>query len=242
MGDHDPAATTSGPGPAALPWVRPHARRRPRLTREEIVDAAVGIADAEGLSAVSIRRVAAVLAARPMSLYSYFDRKDDLLALMHDQVSAEVLVPEPLPADWREALRMIARRTRECCLRHPWLLETNTRTTRLGPNSLRHAEQSAACIADLPLPPARRVSLLRAVDTYTLGQVAIELLERASGHDLFDLSSYLDTVIDSGEYPHLAQIPRLDLLAPSSVAQQSFDDGLDWLLAGVSTSLGAKPA
>ncbi|MCM3886491.1 TetR/AcrR family transcriptional regulator [Frankia sp. R82] len=225
-----------------LPWAHAAARRRPRLTREEIVDAAIRIADAEGLPAVSIRRVAAVLSARPMSLYSHFDRKDDLLALMHDQVAAEILVPEPLPTDWRTALRAIAHRTRDCCLRHPWTLQTTSRwATRLGPNALRHAEQSAAAVAGLAFPPARLIALLRAVDTYTLGQVALELQECPTERDLFDLRTYMGTMIDSGKYPHLARMSCADILIPGDQARQSFDDGLEWLLTGFSTGLDAEP-
>ncbi|MCK9876404.1 TetR/AcrR family transcriptional regulator [Frankia sp. AgPm24] len=238
MGDQNPAATTPDRESAVPPWARPRVAGRPPLTREEIVDAAVSLADAEGLPAVSIRRVAAVLSARPMSLYSHFDRKDDLLALMHDRVTAEVLVPEPLPADWRAALRAIAHHTRQTCLRHPWLLQTQAGATRLGPNALRHAEQSAAAVAGLPLTPARRIALLCAVDTYTFGQVGIELRERLTERDQDQLTAYLDSMINSGEYPHLARLPRQELLALGYQAEQSFDEGLGWLLAGVAASLG----
>jgi AcrR family transcriptional regulator len=84
-------------------------QRRTALTREAIVRAAILLADAEGLDAVSIRRVASELQARAMSLYTYIERKEDLFDLMADEVAAEVLVPGELPRDWREATVVIAR-------------------------------------------------------------------------------------------------------------------------------------
>ncbi|CAJ60621.1 MULTISPECIES: TetR/AcrR family transcriptional regulator [Frankia] len=232
-------------GSSAIVWARTAERRRPRLTREAIVDAAVAMADAEGLEAVSIRRVAAALDARPMSLYSHFDRKDDLLALMNDQVAAEVIVPEPLPTDWRDALRAIAHRTRDSSLRHPWVLQTLACHPRLGPNGLRHAEQSAAAVAALPLPPRRRAAMLRAVDTYTLGHVTAELRERQGylgGADRAEVQRYLTGVLDGGQYPHLAQFHSQDLVLVGENARDSFAEGLEWLLAGIAAAIGAAPS
>jgi AcrR family transcriptional regulator len=237
-----PADPAPDCGSTELLWARRTGPRRPRLTREAIVDAAITIADAEGIEAVSIRRVANALGARPMSLYSHFDRKDDLLALMNDQVAAEILVPEPLPADWRDALRAIAHRTRESCLRHPWVLQTYVVHPRLGPNALRHTEQSTAAVASLPLPLPRRIALLRAVDTYTLGQVAAELHEREtrSRVGLAEVRDYLADVLATGQYPHLAQLPPEEVIMFVSDPRATFVEGLDWLLAGVASTIRAK--
>ena len=94
-------------------WARPQPpRRQPRYTREEIAATALRIADAEGIDAVSMRRVAAELGAGTMTLYHYVRTKDDLLALVSDAVVGENIVPaHELPDDWREALSAIARRT-----------------------------------------------------------------------------------------------------------------------------------
>ncbi|MCL9793696.1 TetR/AcrR family transcriptional regulator C-terminal domain-containing protein [Frankia sp. AgKG'84/4] len=242
VGAPAPTGEAASSRPTELLWARPVERRRPRLSREEIVDAAITIADAEGITAVSIRRVAAALNARPMSLYSHFDRKDDLLALMSDQVAAEILVPEPMPADWRDRLRAIAHRTRDSALRHPWVLRAYAGPPHLGPNALQHAEQSAAAVADLPLAPARRVALLRAIDTYTLGQVAAELHERLANDsvDPAEVRAYLTRTLDSGQYPHLAALPRAALVFfVEDAGRERFDEGLDWLLAGVTAELEA---
>src|SRR5262245_25957268 len=104
-------------------WARPdRAGRgpRPAHSRAAIAAAAVRIADAEGLDAVSMRRLAAELGAGATSLYRYVARKDDLLDLMVDAVVGEGPPPAAPSGDWRADLREIAYSTRALILRHPW--------------------------------------------------------------------------------------------------------------------------
>jgi AcrR family transcriptional regulator len=179
------------------------------LTRAAIVLAAMEIADAEGLDAVSIRRVAAKLSARPMSLYTHIASKEDLIALMLNEAVGEVLLPEPLPGDWREALRAIARRSYREFLAHPWTLEALGRASRIGPNLLRHGEQSEAAVAPLGLARDDAWHVLRLVDAYTIGQaITVASMERVRElHDDFDdvpdppdaFEVGLETVLDGVE-------------------------------------------
>jgi AcrR family transcriptional regulator len=178
-------AADDAPGPSGSPddgeelrsvWLRPAPTERPAaLTREAIVAAAVRLADAEGIEAVSIRRVAAALGARPMSLYSHIGRKQDLIELMVNEAVAECVVPGDLPADWREALSAIAYHTRDGLLRHPWVITVVPTSSMISPNALRSFEQSLAAMAGLDLDPERTIAILSAVDTYTIGQVVREL-------------------------------------------------------------------
>jgi AcrR family transcriptional regulator len=114
-----PPGRPAEPGPI---WTRPEpAGRKPRFSREQIAAVALALADAEGFTAVSMRRVATELGAGTMSLYRYIATKADLVALLDDALMAERLVPAAeLPADWRAALALSARRTRQVYLRHPW--------------------------------------------------------------------------------------------------------------------------
>src|SRR5262249_56141365 len=88
-GERD-GAGQQAPGPGLI-WIRPEPEQPKRPTRDDIVAAAIDLADADGLQAVSIRRVAATLHTRPMGLYSHIARKDDLLDLMLDRALGEVL-------------------------------------------------------------------------------------------------------------------------------------------------------
>jgi len=227
-------------------WLR-EAKREPKpqpLTRERIVQAAMAVADDEGLDAVSIRRIAGELQARPMSLYAHINSKDDLLELMHDAAVKETLVGD-VPADWREALRMLARHNRAAALRHPWLLATRDNGCPIGPSSLQRMDESAAAVRELNADNAMRRALILAVDTFTLGHVTAELsggirrrtTEAMSAARRKATTDYVQTQIDAGKLPHLADTGHSELLYNDDSAA-SFELGLDWLLAGAAASLG----
>jgi len=206
------------------------------------VAAAIELADAEGLQAVSIRRVAAALRTRPMGLYSHIARKDDLLDLMLDQVLGEVLLDQ-LPDDWREALRAIARHTRATARRHPWIIGALGQRPAIGPNGMRHREQSLAAVAGLDVDLFRKGALLEAVDAYTIGHVTMELAERETKRRerLSDpqwhtaTRAHLQRLLDSGDFPHLAGLGLDAGLSPAE-QQRLFDAGLEWLLTGFTTT------
>ena len=167
------------PAPKGPAWTRLEDKppARPRITRDQIVDVAIALADAEGLDAVSIRRVAAVLETRPMGLYSHIDRKDDLIDLMIDRIAGDFLL-ETVADDWREALR--ADRPQ-----HP-------RRVPASPVDRRRDGPAAGVRAERDPPPravARRrrraragaalaLQIVRVVDKFTLGQVIYELGQR----------------------------------------------------------------
>lgn len=219
------------------------------LSREAIVHAAIEIADADGLEAVSIRRLATKLDARPMSLYSHIDRKGDLIDLMVDEVMAGAVIPGGPPTDdWREALRQIAQRTRESTRAHPWMIAAAFRRPFLGPNALRHIDQSLAAVSELPLSPERKRAVLLAVDTYTLGFVRWEVMppeaERAGScagrseapPSAAEIDAYLAAQAATGDYPHLAKFVGKEM--GLSVKAEKFEIGLEWLLAGIEAEVG----
>jgi AcrR family transcriptional regulator len=221
-------------------WAREDNRRRTSLSREAIVAAAVAIADAEGLDAVSIRRVAADLKARAMSLYTYIERKEDLLDLMADEIAVETLVPGELPPDWREATLAIARRERQTTLRHPWLVDLVTRRSLLGqvgPNMLRHADQSIAALAGLEVDPTSKWRLMTAVADYSTGFAIREVRERDAARTGQSelLAPYLRQLVSGGDLPHLAAM--LDS-GPPGPDDDNFERGLRWLLDGFAQELG----
>ena len=95
--------------------------RKPRFNRDDIAAAAIRIADAEGFEAVSMRRLAAELDAGTMTLYHYVRTKDELLTLVFDALMGEVALPpgQRIPREWRAAITLIARRSRDALRRHP---------------------------------------------------------------------------------------------------------------------------
>lgn len=125
------------------------------LNRDELLQAAVAVADGEGLGAVSMRRVAAELGTGPMSLYRYVTNKDELVAEMADQIFGECALPVPGPAGWRAKLDLIAREQWALCRRHHWLpgAVSFTRPS-LTPGMMAHTEWTLRALdgLDLSLP------------------------------------------------------------------------------------------
>jgi AcrR family transcriptional regulator len=219
-------------------WARPEPRgrgpHRP-LSRAQIVETALDVADAEGLEAVSIRRIARELRSGTMSLYHYFDSRDELLELMADAVAGEMLVPD-LPADWRAALEAIAHHTHETFRSHPWLFGAVQERRRVTPNLLRHIEQTAQAVAPLAeagVDPALLSALATAVDDYTIGHTVRELAqpERATA-DRFD-DHNVRYLIESGEFPLIQAFVTGGARAPSD----GFETGLECLLDGFAARL-----
>jgi AcrR family transcriptional regulator len=210
-----------------LIWDESEPRTRDGLTRSAVVDAAIRIADSSGLDAVSIRRLAAELDARPMSLYTHIASKEDLLELMVNEAIAGVLVPEPLPEHWREALAEIARRSHAAFVAHPWILEAYSRRPHIGPNALRHAEQSAAALAGVGLDPRDAQNVLGIVDDFALGHAMRAIHLRDGIPPLPD--------IDAGEFPHLAGVIHLAAEPPG---EELFEVGLSAVLDGVAGRFG----
>ncbi len=213
-------------------------RRHPQM-RRAVVHAALELADSEGIDAVSMRRVAATLDMGTMTLYSYVRSKDDLIALMADEIAGELLVPGELPADWREALRAIARRTRDMIFRHPWIA-TVDHGPFISPNIARHIEQSFAALAPLKLEFGDMGAILGAVDAFTAGCALDELEDRQRSEQTpgwqkqqLDL---LRRAVGEDDLPHVAAA----LASGASDTGQYFERGLDWLLAGVAADVESR--
>ena len=238
-----------GPLPGREPrppvWAReaPRGRgRQPVLSRDQIADVALKIADEEGLDAVSIRRIAREIGSGAMSLYHYFDSRDELLELMGDRVAAEMLVPGELPEDWREALTAIARHSLAAFTRHPWLHGALHDRVHVTPNLLRHIEQSAQSIAGLVErghDPAALASIVAAVDDFTIGYAIrgrfLQSERRAEG--LFEgfNDPWVRELLESGEFPLVSQFIARGEALPET---ERFDDGLEALLDGFAAKLG----
>jgi AcrR family transcriptional regulator len=227
-------------------WLRPQpGERRPRFTREQIAEAALAIADAEGIDAVSMRRVAGELGAGTMTLYHYVRTKDDLLALMDDTITAELLVDEEaLAAGWRAALTAIAHRSRDALVRHPWAIE-GLRNAQIGPNGMLHFEQSMAAVAETGLDARSRFEIVAMVDEWVLGFISRGRLEdgRLEEEALTESAiEYLEDSLATGRYPHLAAVlegdtfrERIDELAGDEEGR--FERGLTRLLDGIALAI-----
>lgn len=225
---------------------------RPEKTgtrRQEIVAAAVELADGEGLEAVSMRRLAEKLGVGTMTPYSYVANKDELLDLMIDEVSREMLVPEPLPGEWRAALRAIAFRTRDAVEAHPWIFRGQARRPRGRINTMRHVEQSIGAVQMLGVDRRTGTRVLMAVDDYVFGHCfrkrmrqrtereahSIAGSDGAGGNGQPPLDPEVEAAMEAGELPLLRRgFQRRGARAFRGIPPEGdFETGLEWLLDGI---------
>jgi AcrR family transcriptional regulator len=229
------------------PWHKPRrdranaAPRRP-LTRDLIVEAAIGVLDAEGLDAVSMRRVAQELGTGPASLYAHVANKDELLAQMLDVIAGEMTLVEPDAGRWQEQLKEVARENRAVWRKHGDIARASLGTIPTGPNLLRIAECELAIMRAGGIPP--RIAAM-AVDTLSLF-VNADVIEGAM------MGARAGSSKEAHEhfYQHLAQVR--DYFAalpveryPNIVAMvddlthgdddERFEFGLDILVRGISS-------
>ncbi len=129
------------------PWWTPRkAASRRTLSREAIVATALEVLAAEGMDAVSMRRVASELGTGPASLYAHVAGKDELLDLMYDQVISVIPLPEPNPARWREQVTQLWVDSRETLARAGDIARYTLGRVPMGPNALRVAEVTMALL------------------------------------------------------------------------------------------------
>ncbi|GAB3429123.1 TetR/AcrR family transcriptional regulator [Actinophytocola sediminis] len=219
-----------------LVWERPEPPNRPTpapLSREQIVRTAIELADADGLDAVSLRKVATALGVGPMRLYGYIASKEELLDLMVDAVHAEI---RPAGEGWRDVLRSLAEATRHAAHEHEWLADLLGGRPQLGPHALATGEAVMAALdgvhVDLVMP------VVAAVNAYAIGAVRREIAERraerATGMDeqrwQRTLGPYLQRTFATGRFPAVATVVRD---AAHLDADQTFHTGLDFLLDGI---------
>ncbi|MFD6447606.1 GntR family transcriptional regulator [Promicromonospora sp. NPDC060204] len=217
-----PAAPATAPAPATPASVPAGARAAarppsdPGLSRDELLRAAVEIADTEGLEAVSMRRLAAHLGVGPMSLYRHVANKDELLVEMADRVFGEIELPKIGPEGWRARLELAARRQWRLCRRHLWLPRTVSFTRPLlAPNMMAQTEWTLRALDGFGLDPTilmrEALALHGLVLTAALSLADEVEAEQDSGVTLdrwhAERAARAGELLRSGRFPRLAAVP-----------------------------------
>jgi AcrR family transcriptional regulator len=224
--------------------VRQAQSQRPSLAREQIVRAAIELADAEGLEALTMRRLATKLGVGAMSLYWHIPKKEDLLDLMLDAALGEVELPEPPSGGWRADLRLFAHHMLGVLRRHTWLPPLISSRPLPGPNALRYVEVFLSELDGLGLDFNTSRGILSAVDAYVDGfaqrEAASEEVRQRTGMPEAEwhaaLAAYFQQILLSGQYPTLARIIARNAEID---ADSSFEFGLECLLDGIAVRIAA---
>ena len=140
-----------------------------------------------------------------MTLYHYVRTKDELLTLVVDAFLGEVVVPagQRLPRDWRAAITLITRRTRDALRRHPWILDI-TDDPSIGPNAMRHFDQSWQALAPLDAELEDKLDLITLVDEYVFGFCLHERNNLRDNPGDGEMVDYIGALLIDDEYPALA--------------------------------------
>ncbi|MFC9688522.1 TetR/AcrR family transcriptional regulator [Kribbella sp. NPDC056951] len=215
---------------------------KPALTVEGIVEAALRIADAEGIAAMSMRRVADELGAGAMTLYRYIPGKGELLDVMLDTVYGE-LPKRVVPGDWRAKLDEVARENRELYLKHPWMLQVAVSRPPLGPQVMAKYEYELAAVEGIGLTDVEMDATVALINGYVHGAVrtAVEARQVIQHSGMTDKQwwlahvPHLDRIADIDSYPLSTRVGSTvgeEFDAPYD-SDHAFEYGLARLLDGV---------
>lgn len=236
-----------------LLWGAPERARRgpkPRFTVDQIVEAATGIADAEGLGALSMRRVAERLGVTAMSLYTYVPGKSELLDLMLDRACGETAKPDDVPGGWRARLELVARENYALYLRHPWLLHVATNRPVLGPNLIAKYDYELRAVEGIGLTDVEMDLVVTMVGDYVHGAVRSALAARAVPQESgksdeewwAEFAPLLEKVYDPERFPVATRVGATageEYHAPIDPAR-SFEFGLARILDGVAALIESR--
>jgi AcrR family transcriptional regulator len=185
----------------------------PSLDLDQIVVAAIRLADAGGLDAVSMRKVGSELGVAAMALYRYVAIKDELIDAMVDRVLGQFPVADT-SAGWREAMRLEGQRLRQAARAHPWMVGLMLSRPSFGRNVMTQLEQSMAMLDGIGLDIDQMLDVGATVRTFAVGYVQAELAEsdaqRRTGMSEAEwrqsIAPIVEALIATGDFPYVERI------------------------------------
>ncbi len=218
---------------------RPAAKRRPALTRERVLRAAMALADRGGIESLSMRNLGQRLGVEAMSLYNHIRNKEDMLDGMVDVVFSEVDLP-PAGTDWRTAMRTRAISLHQVLLRHPWANGLMESRTSPGPANLRHHDAVLASLRKAGFSVETTAHAYSVLDSYIYGLTLTEttLPFRKPG-EVAEVAANIMEGFRAGEYPYLAEMALDRATKPGYSYGAEFEYGLDLILDGIGRVLGS---
>jgi AcrR family transcriptional regulator len=209
-------------------------RRGTALDREQIVRAAIHIADADGLEAVTMRRVAQRLNTGAMSLYRHVPDKDALVSMMIETVLGDAMADQPWPSQgWRESLRAVAQSTWRLSRRHRWYPEASIAYPPMTPNGVAGLEHALSVFDPYDLDILTRMQFVGAVHHLALHAALDQAIEEKSqqrlgvtDEEVFRQGApIMEKLAASGQYPNVTAFI-------AAISQLEVEEE-DWVLAGV---------
>ncbi|RKT84563.1 regulatory protein, tetR family [Saccharopolyspora antimicrobica] len=224
----------------ALLWgVRDRPKRGPRpgLDVDRIVQAAIDLADREGVAALTMRRVAAELGVGTASLYTYVPGRPDLIAMMLDQVIGRTSLPHELPGDWRAKFEAWATEDWAMFHRHPWVPAVASEPVLPGPNAFAWYDSTLRVLAGTGLSEQEKVAVIETLDNYVRGTASNKQDRHKDSSWLAKRDQALERLVDFDAYPHLAHALTS---GGNPAASETFELGLQRVLDGIAVLIEAR--
>jgi AcrR family transcriptional regulator len=219
-------------------------RRGTGLDRTAIVRAAIAIADADGMDAVTMRRVAERLNTGPMSLYRYVPDKDALVSMMVDEVIGQS-GPEgrdQLPSHWRDALRLVAESIWDVCQAHPWYPEAIMVRPPLTPNGAAGLDLCLSVFDGYNLDIGTKMLFVGMIQYSVVGAALLNAGEGRT-RDQMDMTEeqvmeqsapFMKAMMDSGRYPRVVEfITKAEHISEKDEVMRN----VELILDGIATRL-----
>lgn len=233
----DPARTASGDTPSG-----DRAGRRAPLNARRVLGAAMNLADRIGVDTFTIRKLAAELDVKPMTIYHHVPNKEAIIDGIVDAVFAEIELP-PHGADWRSAIRRRCLSAREVLARHRWAPPLMESRTSPGEATLRHHDAVLGCLRRGGLSLTLTAHAYAIIDSFVYGFALQEAgLPFHGDEQIGELAEELIDPLPVDEYPNLTEFTTEHVLHPGYSFGDSFEFGLDLLLDGIEAARTAEAA
>jgi len=207
------------------------------MNREQVLQAAVALADETGIESLSMRKLGQALGIEAMSLYNHVAGKEALLDGMIDLVFAEIELPTG--EDWKKALRQRAISMREALTRHRWAVGLMESRTTPGATTLRQHDAVIGCLLAAGFSMELTAHAFAAVDSYVYGFALQEKgLPFDTPEQTAEMAQAMLAHFPADEFPHLAAFTREHVMRPGYDFGAEFEFGLDLLLDGLERLTG----
>ena len=211
------------------------------LSRDRVLSAAVGLADAGGVGSLTIRSLADELGVKPMSVYHYVANKEEILDGIVDLVFAEIELPRA-GGDWRVEMRRRAVSARQVLRRHPWAIALLQTRTSPGPATLRHHDAFIGTLREAGFPVTMTAHALAVIDSYLYGFALTESALPIHGPEpVAEVAGSMMRQYPADAYPHLVEFTVAHVIRPGYDFGDEFPFGLDLILDGLARSLPGRP-
>jgi AcrR family transcriptional regulator len=215
------------------------AKRIP-LTRDRLLRAALAVADASGITALTMRSLAEELGVKPMALYHHVSNKDEILDGIVDAVFAEIDLP-PVGLDWRPALRHRAQSARSVLARHPWATPLMESRLNAGAATLRHHDSVIGTMRRAGFSIAMTAHAYSLLDSYIYGFALQEAgLPFDSPESAAAMGQEFLKRFPADQFPYLAELTVKHVLREGYDYGDEFEFGLDLVLDGIEQALTRK--